>query len=130
MAVLVVVSTFGGMSGSVLAGPRVYLAMAKDGLLLRRFADVHPRYHTPHRAIVLQAVWGCALVLTGTYGVLVARVVYTEWIFFALMAVALLVLRRRADFQPAFRAPLGSALPIAFAAAAGEIRRSARRAFS
>ena len=56
--------------------------------------------------------------LTGTYRVLVARVVYTEWIFFALMAVALLVFRRRADFQPAFRAPLGSALPIAFAAAA------------
>ena len=69
-------------------------------------------------AIVLQAVWACLLVLTGTYGVLVARVIYTEWVFFALMAIGLMTLRRRADFRPAFRAPLGAALPLAFAAAA------------
>jgi APA family basic amino acid/polyamine antiporter len=118
MAVLVVVSTFGALSGIVLAGPRAYLAMANDGLIFSRLGDVHPRYHTPHRAIVLQAVWACVLVGTGTYGVLVARVVYTEWIFFALMAIGLLLLRRRGAFAPAFRAPLGTALPIAFAAAA------------
>jgi len=118
MAALVVVSTFGALSGIVLAGPRAYLAMAQDGLLFRRLGEVHPRYLTPHRAIVLQAVWACLLVLTGTYGVLVARVIYTEWVFFALMAIGLMTLRRRADFRPAFRAPLGAALPLAFAAAA------------
>jgi APA family basic amino acid/polyamine antiporter len=118
MAVLVVVSTFGALSGIVLAGPRAYLAMANDGLIFRRLGDVHPRYQTPHRVIVLQAVWACVLVGTGTYGVLVARVVYTEWIFFALMAVGLLLLRDRPAFAPAFRAPLGTALPIAFATAA------------
>lgn len=118
MAVLVVVSTFGALSGIVLAGPRAYLAMANDGLIFRRLADIHPRYQTPHRAIVLQAAWACVLVGTGTYGVLVARVVYTEWIFFALMAIGLLSLRRRASFDPVFRAPLGAALPIAFATAA------------
>jgi APA family basic amino acid/polyamine antiporter len=118
MAALVVVSTFGALSGIVLAGPRAYLAMAQDGLLFRQLGEVHPRYLTPHRAIVLQAVWACLLVLTGTYGVLVARVIYTEWVFFALMAIGLITLRRRADFRPAFRAPLGAALPLAFAAAA------------
>ena len=118
MAVLVVVSTFGALSGIVLAGPRAYLAMANDGLIFRRLGDVHPRYQTPHRAIVLQAVWACVLVGTGTYNVLVARVVYTEWIFFALMGIGLLLLRRRGGFAPAFRAPLGAVLPIAFAAAA------------
>ena len=118
MATLVVVSTFGALSGIVLAGPRAYLAMAEDGLLFRRFAEVHPRYQTPHRAILLQGVWACVLVATGTYGVLVARVVYTEWIFFALMAIGLLMLRRRPGFAPGFRAPLGSALPVAFAATA------------
>ena len=106
------------LSGIVLAGPRAYLAMAQDGLLFRQLGEVHPRYLTPHRAIVLQAVWACLLVLTGTYGVLVARVIYTEWVFFALMAIGLITLRRRADFRPAFRAPLGAALPLAFAAAA------------
>jgi len=73
MAVLVVVSTFGALAGIVLAGPRAYLAMAQDGLLFRRFAEVHPSYQTPHRAIVLQGVWACVLVATGTYGVLVAQ---------------------------------------------------------
>jgi APA family basic amino acid/polyamine antiporter len=118
MAVLVVVSTFGALAGIVLAGPRAYLAMAQDGLLFRRFAEVHPRYQTPHRAIVLQGVWACVLVATGTYGVLVARVVYTEWIFFAAMAIGLLILRRRSGFAASFRAPLGSLLPVSFAAAA------------
>ena len=118
MAVLVVVSTFGALSGIVLAGPRAYLAMASDGLIFRRLGDTHPRYQTPHRAILLQAVWACVLVGTGTYGVLVARVVYTEWIFFALMAIGLLLLRRRRGFAPPFRAPLGAALPTVFAAAA------------
>ena len=118
MAVLVTISSFGALSGIVLAGPRAYLAMARDGLIFRSFGEVHSRYHTPHRAIVLQCVWGCVLVATGSYRVLVARVVYTEWIFFALMAIGLLVLRRRTGMRPAFVAPLGSALPIAFAAAA------------
>jgi APA family basic amino acid/polyamine antiporter len=118
MAVLVVVSSFGALSGIVLAGPRAYLAMANDGVIFRQLGAVHGRFHTPHRAIVAQAVWACALIVTGKYGVLVARVVYTEWIFFALMAIGLLLLRRRAGFAPAFRAPLGAVLPIGFAAAA------------
>ena len=118
MAVLVVVSTFGALAGIVLAGPRAYLALAQDGLFFRRFAEVHPRYQTPHRAIVLQGAWGCVLVATGTYGVLVARVVYTEWLFFAAMAIGLLILRRRRGFMPMFRAPLGTLLPVSFAAAA------------
>jgi basic amino acid/polyamine antiporter, APA family len=118
MAVLVVVSTFGALSGIVLAGPRGYLAMANDGLVFRQLGEIHPRFHTPHRAIVVQGVWACVLVLTGSYRVLVARVVYTEWIFFALMAAGLLVLRRRPDFRPAFHAPFGAALPLAFGVAA------------
>ena len=118
MASLVVVSSFGALTGIVLAGPRAYLAMANDGVLFRWLGAVHPKYQTPHRAILLQALWACVLVATGTYGALVARVVYTEWIFFALMAIGLVSLRRRAGFVPAFRAPLGIALPIAFAGTA------------
>lgn len=118
MAVLVVVSTFGALSGIVLAGPRAYLAMAQDGVIFRSLGAVHSRFRTPHRAIVIQGVWACVLVLTGSYRALVARVVYTEWIFFALMALGLVALRRRPGFAPAFRAPLGIALPAAFAGAA------------
>jgi APA family basic amino acid/polyamine antiporter len=99
MSALVVFSTFGALSGIVLAGPRVYYAMARDGLLFRWAGAIHPRYHTPHRAIVLQAIWSSMLVITGTYRVLFTRVIYTEWIFFGLMAVGLVLLRRRKDLS-------------------------------
>ncbi len=95
MSALVIFSAFGALSGIVLAGPRVYYAMAQDGMLFRWAAAVHPKYHTPHRAIVMQGVWSCVLVVTGSYRVLFTRVIYTEWIFFGLMALGLIVLRRR-----------------------------------
>jgi len=57
ISVLVLVSSFGAMSGIILAGPRVYYAMAEDGLLFRWMGAVHPRYRTPHLAIVVQGVW-------------------------------------------------------------------------
>jgi len=100
MSALVVFSTFGGLAGIVLAGPRVYWAMARDGLLFPWVAAVHPRFRTPHRAIVLQGVWACVLVGTGTYRALFTRVVYTEWIFFGLMALGLILLRRRGGYAP------------------------------
>jgi APA family basic amino acid/polyamine antiporter len=115
MAALVVLSTLGAMNGVILAGPRVYLAMADDGLLFRWIGGVHPTYRTPHRAIVLQAVWSSVLVLTGTYRVLFTRVVYTEWIFFAMLAVALFLLRRRSNYAPSYRAWGYPVLPALFA---------------
>ncbi len=97
MSALVIFSTFGALSGIILCGPRVYYSMAKDGLLFRWIGAVHPQYNTPHRAIFIQAVWSSVLVATGTYTTLFTRVVYTEWIFFALMAGGLILLRRRSN---------------------------------
>jgi len=118
MSALVAFSTFGAVSGIVLAGPRVYFAMARDGLLPAWVGAVHPRFHTPHRAIVLQAVWACVLVWTGTYRALFTRVVYTEWIFFGLMAVGLMVLRRRTDVRREYSVWGYPWVPLAFAASA------------
>jgi APA family basic amino acid/polyamine antiporter len=101
--VLVIVSAFGALAGVILAGPRVYYAMAQDGLLFRWIGAVHPRFRTPHFAILLQAVWSSVLVATGTYRSLFTRVVYTEWIFFGAMAAGIFVLRRRADYAPRYR---------------------------
>ena len=95
MSALVIFSAFGALAGIILAGPRVYYAMAQDGLLFRWVGAVHPKFHTPHRAIVLQGIWSCVLVATGSYRVLFTRVIYTEWIFFGLMALGLIILRRR-----------------------------------
>ena len=118
MAVLVMVSTFGAVNGIILTGPRVYYSMAHDGLAFRWLGDVHPRFQTPHRALVLQAVWASALTLTGTYRALFTRVIYTEWIFFAAMALALIVLRRRRDYAPSYRIWGYPLVPIVFAVSA------------
>jgi APA family basic amino acid/polyamine antiporter len=67
MSALVVFSTSGGLAGIVLAGPRVHYAMARDGLLFQWAGAVHPRYGTPHRAVLLQGLWASVLVATGTY---------------------------------------------------------------
>jgi APA family basic amino acid/polyamine antiporter len=95
VAVLVMVSAFGGLSGVILQGPRVYYAMAQDGLAPRWMGATHPKFLTPHLAIATQAVWACALVATGTYRTLFTRVVYTEFFFFALMAFGLMRFRKK-----------------------------------
>jgi APA family basic amino acid/polyamine antiporter len=116
ISVLVIVSSLGANSGIILAGPRVYYAMAEDGLLFHWMATLHPRFHTPYRAIVAQAMWSSALVMTGTYGTIVSRVIYTEWIFFGALAVGTLVMRRSKSYAPAFRAVGFPFTPILFAA--------------
>jgi APA family basic amino acid/polyamine antiporter len=115
MSALVVFSTFGAVSGIILAGPRVYFAMSRDGLLFRWFAQLHPTRGTPHRALWLQGLWACALVLTGTYRALFTRVVYTEWIFFGLMAVGLVLLRRRPDLRRGYPTWGYPVIPVLFA---------------
>jgi APA family basic amino acid/polyamine antiporter len=116
VSALVILSAFGALAGVILAGPRVYFAMAQDGLLFHWFGVVHPKFQTPHRAIVLQAVWSSVLVATGTYRGLFTRVVYTEWIFFAMMAAGLFVLRRRRDYAPTYRTWGYPLVPLVFIA--------------
>jgi len=95
VAFLVMVSCLGATNGFVLTGPRVYYAMAHTHLFFDTLARVHPRFHTPHYALLVQAVWSCLLVLSGTYEQLFTYVVFAGWVFYALAAVAVIVLRRR-----------------------------------
>jgi APA family basic amino acid/polyamine antiporter len=104
MAGLVMMSALGGLTGIVLTGPRVYYSMAQDGLAFRWLGVVHPVYRTPSNAIVAQGVWASVLAATGAYRELFTRVIYTEWLFFALMAAGLFVLRRRPGYDPRYRA--------------------------
>lgn len=114
MSAVVALSTFGALNGVILSGPRAYLAMARDRLLFAWAAEIHPRFRTPHRAILLQGAWAVVLVSTGTYRALFTRVVYTEWIFFAVMAVGLMRLRRRGSYAPAYRVWGYPAVPLLF----------------
>ena len=117
MAGLVMLSTLGALTEIVLAGPRVYYSMAKDGIAFRWLGQIHPAHRTPSRAIALQAVWASVLAVTGVYRQLFTRVIYTEWLFFALMAAGLFVLRRRAGYRPAYRTWGYPAVPLIFIAA-------------
>ena len=65
VSLLIIISTLGSLNGSILAAPRVYYAMARDGLFFRWCARVHPRFHTPHVALLVQAVWA---IVTGGGG--------------------------------------------------------------
>ncbi len=118
VSVVVLFSTFGALAGIILAGPRVYLAMARDGLLFGWAGAVHPRYQTPHRAIALQAIWASVLVALSSFRGLFLQVVYTEWIFFGLMALGLFTLRRRPGLRREYSVWGYPLLPAIFAAAA------------
>jgi len=114
MAALVMLSSLGGLTGIVLAGPRVYYSMAQDGLAFAWLGRVHPVHLTPANAIVAQAVWASLLAATGAYRQLFTRVIYTEWLFFALLAAGLFVLRRRPGYAPAYKTWGYPAVPAIF----------------
>ncbi len=128
IAAVVVLSTLGSLNGVVLAGPRVYYAMAQDGLAFRWLSAAHPRRQTPHVAIAAQALWSSILVATNTYRQLFTRVVYTEWMFFALLGAGLFVLRRRSDYRPSFMVRGHPAVPLLFIVAAAAIALNQIRA--
>jgi basic amino acid/polyamine antiporter, APA family len=118
ISALVILSASGVLNGVILAGPRTYYAMADQGLSPRWLAAIHQRYHTPHRAIVAQAIWSAVLVATGTYRVLFTRVVYTEWLFFALMTWGLFRMRRTPGYKPAWPIWGYPVVPLVFGVAA------------
>ena len=104
ITVVIIVSALGSLNGIALAGPRVYYAMAQDGLAFRWMGALHPKRQTPYLAIAAQAVWACFLATTNSYRALFSRVIYTEWLFFALLAAGVFLLYRRGKYAPKFLA--------------------------
>jgi basic amino acid/polyamine antiporter, APA family len=94
MAIAILISTFGCCNGLILAGSRVYYAMAKDGLFFRNVARLHPAYKTPAISLMVQMVWTCVLCLSGTYGQLLDYIIFAVLVFYILTIVGLFVLRR------------------------------------
>jgi len=96
IALSIFISAFGTTGIYTLTAPRIYYAMARDGLFFSRVAEVHPRYRTPMFAILFQSIWASVLILFwGTFENLISYVVFTDWIFFGLAAAAVFVLRRK-----------------------------------
>jgi APA family basic amino acid/polyamine antiporter len=119
----VAISTFGFLNLVILVSPRVYQAMARDGLFFPSLARLHRRYHTPSAAIAFQGAWAIVLTLTGRYGDLLDYVVFGDWIFFAAVASTVFVFRSREKRGSEgsalrFRMPGFPLLPIVFILAA------------
>jgi len=118
----IAVSAFGFLNLNTLVAPRMFQAMAQDGLLFRRLAELHPRYRTPTAAILVFSGWTIVLTLSGTFSQLVDYVVFGDWIFFALAVATLFVYRRRDRLAgvsgSGFRVPGYPVLPAVFVLAA------------
>ena len=91
----IALSTFGFLNLVILVTPRVFQAMAADGVFLKRLAALHPTYRTPSGAIVFMAAWSILLALSGTYAQLLDYVVFGDWIFFGLTVATLFIYRAR-----------------------------------
>ena len=114
VALTVVLSTFGTLNGSILTSPRIFFAMADDGLFFRKIASVHPRFETPWVAIAIAAVLGAGFVLLRTFEQLADTFVTAIIPFSALGVASIYVLRRRADYDPPFRTPGYPVVPALF----------------
>jgi len=114
VAVVVMISTFGGLNGSMFTGPRILFAMADDGMLFRVLARVHPRFKTPSVAIAFVATMAAIFVLAGTFEQLADAFVTAIVPFYALAVASVFAFRRRGDYNPSFRVPLYPVVPALF----------------
>ncbi|HUF24258.1 MAG TPA: amino acid permease [Vicinamibacterales bacterium] len=122
IAAAILVSIFSAANGLTLTAPRVYFAMARDGLFFSRLAEVHPRFGTPAFAIAASALWAIVLATTGTFEQLLTYVVFTGWIFYALGAMSIFVYRRRQPDGPRpFSVPGYPVTPALFVLAAAAL---------
>ncbi len=113
--IAILISTFGCTNGLILAGARVYYAMAKDRLFFSRAAIVSPRTHTPVFSLILQAVWASMLALSGTYSDLLNYVIFANLLFYSLTVTALFVLRwKRPELKRPYRVPGYPILPAVY----------------
>ena len=114
VGVTVMLSTFGTLTGSLLTAPRIFFAMADDGLFFRRVAAVHPRFQTPYVAIGLSSALGVIFVLLRSFEQLADTFVTAIVPFYALGVASIFVLRRRQGYRPAFRVPGYPVVPFLF----------------
>lgn len=122
VALAILISISGAMNSNVLGGPRVFYAMAREKLFFRGVAYIHPRYHVPTVSIVLNGIWASFLTMVGSFERLFSYVIFVAWIFYALGAAAVIVLRHK---QPGVERPYKTwgypVVPVLFCLIAGAI---------
>jgi len=95
ISIVVIVSTFGALNGSILATARVPFAMAKANLFFKGLGKVHPKFGTPSTSLIVQGLWSCVLVLSGSFDTITDYVIFASWLFYLLGAYGVFVLRKK-----------------------------------
>ncbi|MGK9476766.1 APC family permease [Melioribacter sp. OK-6-Me] len=95
ISLIVIISTFGALNGSILATARVPFAMSKSKLFFDSLGKVHPRFGTPYISLVVQGIWSCILVLSGTFDTITDYVMFASWLFYLLGAYGIFVMRKK-----------------------------------
>ena len=122
VALAILISVFSAANSIQLTAPRVFYAMAADGLFFRRLAEVHPRFRTPAIAVLAGGVWSALLAWTGTFQQLFTYVIFAGWIFYGLAAASIFVYRRRSpDALRPYRVPGYPWTPLLFVAASAAL---------
>ena len=115
ISAMVMISTFGTVNASSMTTARVFFAMAKDKMFFKQMRYVHPKFRTPSKSLLIQCVWACILCLTGTYDQIFTYVIFAGWIFYALGAAAVFILRKQQPHTPRpYSVPLYPFVPIVF----------------
>jgi len=108
------VAILGSLAALIMSGPRVYFAMARDGLFFPGAASLHPRFGTPARAIALQALLASILVALGSFNQIIGYFIFVVVIFIALTVAGLFLLRHKSSTQPGYMTPGYPVTPIVF----------------
>lgn len=95
LSALIVISVFGCLNSNIVAIPRRYFRMAEKGYFFENVKQVHPRFRTPYKALTYTMVWSCLLLLSGSFDMLTDMVIFASFIFYGLLAIALLKLKRK-----------------------------------
>ncbi len=100
ISLIVMVSTFGCLNGIILAGPRLYWAMAQDNLFFKFAGELGEKSRVPQKGLILQGIWACLLTISGTYGDLLDYVIFAALLFYVLTVIGVFVLRKRQPNMP------------------------------
>lgn len=115
IAGLIIISTFGCTNTTILMAARLYFKMAQNGEFFRKAGEVHPRFHTPGNALLMQGAWSCVLILSGSFDQLTDMLIFASFIFYGLCAFGVFVMRKRNGGPPAtYRTPFYPVLPAIF----------------
>ena len=100
IAAAIMISTFGTSNSTILASARLYYAMSREKMFFKSLGEIHPRYRTPGNALLIQAIWSSVLVFSGTFDTLTDMLIFVSWIFYAMGAAGVFILRKKMPDTP------------------------------